>query len=267
MKPIYLDDQQKEKLIQDIIKSVSECRLTDGIFSFTKRFGNLEKHPNATLMYTADAYLKMKSLVDFYETEVFWHGLVKRLSDTEFMIYDILCPQQTVTGATVDTDEVDCMEFQESLTDEQANNLFMHGHSHVSMATTPSSTDLNHQKEIVHSLQQQGFYIFQIVNKQGVINTMIYDLDQNIYYDKNDVDLEIVDTNGYFISEFIAESKERVHKYVAPVKKTPAPEKKEEKKPKQHPQNAGRTLNRWDFDTDDEWYDYLEHAYGYIISR
>lgn len=256
MRPIFLTDQQKSDLVKDIILSVEKTPLVNGAFHYSKSFLS-KKGEKATIIYSSDAWLKIQGLIQGFQSEVFWHALIKRVSETEFFVYDVLVPEQTVTGSTVDTTDDDCLAFTESLTDEQAASLFYHGHSHVNMGTFASSVDLAHQKSIISSMGKQGFYIFQIMNKKGDCLTMLYDLDNNILYEENDVETEVIDENGNFMSDFFMEATKKVHD------ETPKPVKQKYGKGQKKEVNLP-TKFASDFDTEEEYLEYLREL-GYIL--
>ena len=96
-----------------------------------------------TVYITAEAFIKMRTLVDNTDTEIGWYGVVKKypgLQET-YVIEDIIVYPQRVTGATCEQDDNKMFEFEMSLTDEQVNNKRFQGHSHVNMGITPSGDD------------------------------------------------------------------------------------------------------------------------------
>lgn len=207
MKPIRLNDEQRKDLLADMAKALSTGNLIRGEFTYKYTFPNLVNADRASVYYTSDAWLKMASLVEAYDSEIGWNALVKRLSETEFLIYDVTVYPQTVTGATVEED--DGCEYLESFTDEELDDLWYNGHSHVRMDVTPSGVDLNFRKKIVSSMKS-GFYIFQILNKPGKIHTEIYDLDNNVLYENGDIDTDVLDYDGRSIKNFTHNTKKIV---------------------------------------------------------
>lgn len=213
MKPIFLNEADKEKMIEEFKKELENQESFDGKISFTRTLTyKKDQFDPAIIMYTPNAYIKMVSLVKDFDSEVAWHALVKR-SDTAqdiFVVYDVLVYPQEVTGVTVNTDQEEYTKFLIDLDEDTANNMLMQCHSHVNMGTTPSGVDTEHQNNILKTMTS-GFYIFQIWNKRGEINSWIYDLDNNILYEKDDVIIDIATDNG-IISEFIADAKAIVKK-------------------------------------------------------
>lgn len=208
MKPIFLTDEDKEAMLQEFSNKLTNIHLFDGSFSYTKKYyfdTKAAQIPKARILYTPMAYVKMIKLIQEFASEIAWHGLVVRGEDEgDFIVYDILTHEQTVTGSTVTTEDEQYARFMESLTDEQAENMFMQAHSHVNMATNPSSVDIAHQAKIVSLMstrKTKKFQIFQIWNKQLKCTSMIYDFANNIYYEDKDI---IVDILFDYKSDFLA---------------------------------------------------------------
>lgn len=164
----------------------------------------------ATLYFTEVAWAKMQYLVAAYDSEVAWHGTVKRVEagKSDFVVTDIFVYPQEVTGATVNTDQKGYREWMygteddpdSGLPDEIFNNLKFHGHSHVRMDTSPSPTDLEHQQSLVSQLDNDMFYIFIIMNKDNKRTVMIHDKAANTLFETEDVDVKVIrDENVGFL--------------------------------------------------------------------
>jgi len=185
----------------------------------------------ARIQFTPVAYAKMIALIQGFTTEVAWHGIASKLDDGLFHISDILVYPQTVTGASVRTEEQEYGKWLMDFDDDTFNALRMQGHSHVNMRVSPSGTDTTDQNII---LNQMGsgckFYIFMIWNKKLERNIWIYDLEANLLYDTDDVDISIgqEDTD---IETFLAGAKEVV--------KIPAPAKVVKSAAAQYPPDYG----------------------------
>lgn len=138
------------------------------------------------IVFTEIAYQKMTALISQCSKEIGWHGVCSRDGLT-FYINDLLMFPQTVTGATVTTDDYAYQAWLEELTDEEINNCRYYGHSHVNMATSPSGTDDNYQNDLMQNIRD--YYIFGIHNKKGEMWWNIYDIENNILYEKADIDV------------------------------------------------------------------------------
>ena len=216
MRPLKLNEKEKSELINKLLKQfmASLDNYTFGNstkISFEANIGGKLKE-KIKLVYSPSAWLKMNALVDNFSSEVSWFGLVNKTdSPLMYYIYDVLVCKQQVNGAKVDTEDDDMLEFLSGLTDEEAEHLHFQAHSHVNMSTSASGTDLQNQADILANMPgNDGFYIFQIWNKRGDINTYFYDLKNNVFYDKDDVEILVEDETYGTIDNFIAESKKMV---------------------------------------------------------
>ena len=207
MKPIKLSEEAEFALLTQFVKKFRKelsdfnFNINDTKFSMTMTLSQVAKE-KVTILFTKEAYLKMHALVNFYDTEVGWYGLVEKITDKLYRVYDVKVCKQYVNGAKVDTEDEDTLEFFNSLTDEEADHMHFQGHSHVKMSTGASAIDLQNQADVIHNMGKTGFYIFQIWNKSNEISTYLYDLDNNMFYDSKDVIIDIEDGENT-ISSFV----------------------------------------------------------------
>lgn len=150
---------------------------------------NNKKDKKCTLLFTPEAYLKTHFIVQKYTTEVGWHGLVKRVDRTTFLIYDIIAYPHNPTAVTIPADDEEYTNWYAMLPDEIFDDLRMHGHSHVNMDCFPSGTDMRYRRNILAQLKplaerddKDVFYIFFINNKKGEITAVVYDISNNTTY-------------------------------------------------------------------------------------
>lgn len=201
MKPIVVNEEMESKMLEAFFEKFQKewasfkSNMNDTKFSFSIDLSEAAKE-KVTVLYTQKAYLRMKALVDFFDTEVGWYGLVDKIDDKLYRVYDVKVCKQYVNGTKVDTEDEDTLEFFNSLTDDEADHMHFQAHSHVKMSTGASGTDLQNQSDVIRNMGKTGFYIFQIWNKSGDINTYLYDLDNNIFYDRKDIEIEIEDAEG-----------------------------------------------------------------------
>lgn len=193
--PIKMTEAIKKEILEELSAKLDTMLMTEGKIKIDEAYEY--KGQRAKLIYTQKAMLKILSLVETYDSEIAWHGTVERIDDVTWKIKDILIYPQVVTGATVNTDQEEYQEWLESLSDDDINSLRYQGHSHVRMSVSPSGTDMEHQGKILESmrLQKDGYYIFQIINKDMKTNVWIYDLARNIKYDTADIDVCIEDVD------------------------------------------------------------------------
>ena len=175
-----------------------------------------------TVYITAEAFIKMRTLVDNTETEIGWYGIVKKypgLQET-YVIEDIIVYPQRVTGATCEQDDNKIFEFEMSLTDEQVNNKRFQGHSHVNMGVTPSGVDEAFYQDLLS--QVTDYFIITVTNKRNEYTTRFYDIANNILY--SDVPIQVLLDNGTDIKTWYTEAEKQITKPVTtttPIKHTP----------------------------------------------
>jgi len=207
-KPIKISEAEIDAALVTARTKLLAQKSADGKIKVEVKLPALDKR--ARIQFTPVAYAKMLALIHGFATEVAWHGVVTKLSNGLYRISDILVYPQMVTGATVRTDEQVYGAWLRKQDDETFNNLRTQGHSHVNMKPSPSPQDLTDQNII---LDQMGgdckFYIFMIWNKKLERNIRIYDLEENLLYDTDDVDVSIGAENTD-LATFLAEAKEAV---------------------------------------------------------
>lgn len=194
------------RLTDEELIELSRKRIMDGVIKLYK------DDRKATLAFTPIAWTKMYALVDAFDKEVQWHGLVSRLDENTFIVEDILIFPHEASACTVVSDQEEYEEWMNDLSDEQFNACRFHGHSHVNMGVTPSVTDMMYRKNIFENFStnpapdEDQFYIFIIVNKKREFSGQIYDITNNAIYEKEEINLEIL-ANGDYLKDFIAEAK------------------------------------------------------------
>lgn len=171
----------------------------------------------ALLIFSSKAYTKTRSLIDLFSTEIEWHGFVKRVNETTFFVEDIVVFPHEVTPVTVTSKQEEYDQFFESLTEEQQANFKFHGHSHVSMGTNPSSLDISKQKDVVNNLgiprpgsQEDLFYVFFIGNKRNEATVRIYDVTNDVIFEKQDVTIDVQIEDGLSFIEFANNSRKLI---------------------------------------------------------
>lgn len=201
-KKLRLTQQDVTDLRNQFELQLSQGYKCGGEFKFTKTFPqNAQK---AKLIFTPEAYIKMIALVEKFSTEIAWHGLARRDGENRYLIYDIQVYPQTVTGATVTTDQEKYQMWLFQHDDEEFNAIRFQGHSHVNMGTSPSGVDTNLYDRIVQQLGDQDFYIFVIWNKKNSKWINIYDMATNCLFETADVAVEVQGVGEFLVD---AESK------------------------------------------------------------
>lgn len=191
-RPIRISQEYIEGLVAEFRESVQKAKFVDGKFSYTRLF-EYSTPRFAAIDFSAEAFLKMIQLVFGFDSEVGWYGTVTRQGNN-FRVEDIVVYPQTVTGATVNTDQKEHDEWVAGLDDEVFNHLRLHGHSHVSMSPNPSGVDINHQEKKLEEFQSEDdFFIFIIWNKKMNYTAKIYDMSTNTLYENGDIEMFVED--------------------------------------------------------------------------
>lgn len=204
MKPIKLTENLVAQMLDECRKELLQAKLSDGKFSFVRSlsYKTPKDKQRVSVIFTPIAYLKMYALISHYSGEVGWHGTVRRVSEHEYRVDDIFVYPQTVSGATVNTDQEVYQKWLMSLDDDVFNALRMQGHSHVDFSVSPSGVDTALYEKILSQFSGEDFYIFGIFNKKSQRNIMIYDYAANIQYENEDIDLVVAD-EGFDLLEFL----------------------------------------------------------------
>lgn len=124
------------------------------------------------VFYTPEVAAAIDYIVDNVDTEAGWFGYVEE-QGTDYLITDIYVPKQIVSGASVDIapDAVAALTMELLDTGKDPSKLRYHGHSHVNMAVSPSTTD---QDMIDDFLEHADYFIRGIYNKKGDARVDVY---------------------------------------------------------------------------------------------
>jgi hypothetical protein len=209
-KIIKLTDDLRNRIQNEFAEMIKKAKNAGGI-EYTKKFENTNQ--KAIVVFTPKAWFKMQALIDRFDSEICWHGVVSKTEIGRYLITDILVCPQVVSGVTVNTDQEEYEKWLFSLSDDIFDGLRMQGHSHVKMSTSPSTVDLTHWESIFEQLDDDMFYIFMIWNKMGEKTIRIYDMIDNVFYESSDVSVQIEDIN---LDEFIDNSKKLVTQKTSP---------------------------------------------------
>jgi hypothetical protein len=187
MYPIKMTNKQVQEAVEKFRKQLKGIKSSTNTIRFEFCLTSKED-AEATLHITLNAWRKMHALITKCDKEIAWHGVVHKEGRT-YTITDVLLFPQTVTAATVTSDETEYSLWLAQQPNEVFNNLRFHGHSHVNMGVSPSGTDTQYQADMLKNLND--FYIFAIFNKSGKNWVNIYDVEDNIVYEDADIDVVI----------------------------------------------------------------------------
>lgn len=197
MRPIKLTPQTIQTIQQAFNNNLENLRLQGDVLNFSYNLNtdfkktipqNIQK---PDIYISAVIYLKMLEFVLLCNKEIAWHGTVER-RENHFFIKDVFLYPQKISAATVQTDTTEYTQWAEKLPETTFNTMRFQGHSHVNMSTSPSATDLANWNEFLQNLLDNDFYIFAIINKSQELNIRIYDLANNILFDKDDINIHIL---------------------------------------------------------------------------
>lgn len=214
MRPIQMNNNLIDQILDEFRIQLKDHKAVTNRVSYSKTLTELypkaETEEKVKVIFTLEAYQKMMQLTYTCSDEVGWHGTVTRLGAKEFLIDDILVFPQIVTGASVDPDEEEfglwmtqLMMKEDDEDIEIINRLRFHGHSHVRMHTSPSAKDDQYQLDMLTKIRD--YYIFLITNKDSKHNIMIYDVEENVYYDKDDIVIKIQLQDGSSLSTWVSD--------------------------------------------------------------
>ena len=206
--PIILTENIKREASKEFNTMLDNITIFEGMFNYSKSYRY--EQVRAAVWLTQEAYRKIIALVTGFQDEVGWHGMASRKDDGGYIIEDICVYPQEVTGATVSTDWDAYAGWLYGFDDDGFSKIRMHGHSHVNMGVSPSGVDIKHRQQIVEQLKPDMFYIFMIWNKSLSVHTLVYDMEQNIFYDDRDVDVRLLGDDG--IEAFMSDAREKVQR-------------------------------------------------------
>lgn len=205
MKRLRPTIEEKTKFIEDLTEQLawftrgplSDFKIDDLVKEHSKIPDDIKK---PIIQVPADVYIKMLELVNQSSVECSWHGLVNRNKETStYLIYDVLVFPQRNSATSTTTDEKEFAEWQTKLILDPLfpiEDLRLHGHSHVNMNVFSSGVDDKYQKDLIAKVDDGDYYIFFIMNKKMELCMFLYDFDQQVMFDKNDINFQIINANG-----------------------------------------------------------------------
>ena len=115
---------------EEFIAKVKSMKMFDGKLEYSRTFKwEDSENDKATIFLSSIAFAKMNALIQQFDSEVAWHGVVHRDEEdpTIFRITDILVYPQVVSGATVNTDQEAYQTWLYAFDDDVFNNIRMQG--------------------------------------------------------------------------------------------------------------------------------------------
>lgn len=217
MRPFRITPEKLQELVNKYQEHLKSINLASNSFSFTEHFTDVKDKNKVFLTFTMKAYVKMRDLVDRYNSEIGWYGFIDKISDLEYRVTDICVYPQLVTGSTVkETNE----PWDDDMPIEQIKRRHFHGHSHVNMGVSPSPTDIKHRSDQAELVNSNSFYVFMITNKRCEWSAAVFDLAANIIYSTEDILIDVDLGEGEMLSDFISNTQKMVKTSTAAAVKT-----------------------------------------------
>ena len=156
------------------------------------------------IYYSMEAFVKTRVLVREHSKEIAWDMVVTKYKNG-YKVHDILVYPQNVDPAFVHVDVATAYPlWRGNLDPFEGRRLNGQGHSHVDMGVFKSGTDEAHQYDEITKIKE-GFFLYQIWNKKNEVSSYFYDIDNKIYYETKDIEIEVENMN-----DFIADSFEKI---------------------------------------------------------
>lgn len=219
----FFGDKNKEKtekgngsnLMPDVKRYLKEA-FSCAMFWPTQPAGKITIGKSPKIILTREAYDDMRALVGLADKEIGWLGTVHRPEDEpeQFIIEKIILVKQKVSGAncTLDAKAINGFFSEKMGTDEGeelCNSIAFWGHSHHTMAVTPSSQDVSQFDTLSANTD---YYIRGIFNKAGQVNFTLRVNPFNITFEN--VQWEILDPSfDQKIEEIAQEMNEKLEEH------------------------------------------------------
>lgn len=166
---------QREKTRFD----VNTVAQTKGVVPITD--STVPKKPEPIVFYTPAAFQKMQLLVDICDQEVGWMCMVLNPKERVFVIYDIIVPEQVVSGAETDISQDSMAGIVDEVLEKTQDGAGVYAwyHSHVNMGVSPSPQD---EYQVAQFLESCPVFIRGIMNKKGQAKVDVYFRDEGVAY-------------------------------------------------------------------------------------
>jgi hypothetical protein len=139
--------------------------------------------PTPRVLYTPEVWSIIQLAIAHCEVEIGWLGLVRKHNETDYLVYDVFIPKQTVSHTETDIDEsaMSALANEIFAAGEDPGNLYYWGHSHVDMGVQPSGQD---EAQVAIYLDSLPVLIRGIYNKRGESNVCVFDTEQHVVFER-----------------------------------------------------------------------------------
>lgn len=144
----------------------------------------LEKDvPTPRVFYTPEVWGVIQLAIAHCAVEIGWLGLVRKHNETDYLVYDVFIPKQTVSHTETDIDEFAMSALANEIfaAGEDPGNLYYWGHSHGNMGVQPSGQD---EEQVAIYLDSLPVLIRGIYNKRGESNVCVFDTEQRVVFER-----------------------------------------------------------------------------------
>lgn len=166
--------------------------------NWQEKYGFTKPKEKVVIYYDPVVYAQTIQLVKEHPVEIGWNMVILPYKDG-YKVWDILIYPQKVSAAYISVDLPRYGMWKAYLDWKTEAAINGHGHSHVNMSPFASIVDINQQHDEILT-KHEGFYLFQIWNKHNEVNSFFYDLDNKVYYTKEDIKI-IVEGVDDFVEE------------------------------------------------------------------
>lgn len=196
-KYLHLTNELKQDITNKFLEQLNTQHLSSNKFTFSTDITDLKDIETPMVYFTPEAYCKLKILVEKTLTEIGWHGVCEKdTEDNSYTITDIILYPQTVTAATVVTNDAEYGTWLMQQPDEIFNKIRFQGHSHVNMPTRPSAVDEAYYEALTSTIPKNEYYIFMVINKKNDIYMRIYDFARNLLFEDKDIECAVLSDDG-----------------------------------------------------------------------
>jgi len=141
-----------------------------------KQFTAGEVDHTPVVIFSAKAFATIREIVKSNSTEVGWYGIVKT-EENIVRVNDIVYPKQKLANhGTCEFDEGDAIETAVCKPGgvENVANLKFWGHSHHTMAVSPSGQDEQQAMHLATRSDSSGLFVRGIFNKHGDVGLSVF---------------------------------------------------------------------------------------------
>lgn len=191
-------EPQDIELLKKQLDALSKIKPKTAISTLTLNLFDSVKVTKPKIFITAEAYVKMYTIVKECDGEIGWHLLMRKHATGVYEVYEVLIYPQKASATYIEVDDEERNKWQNKMDINVFKAIHGQVHSHVNMGCSPSGVDKTHYEEVTNLIKNkpENYYLFAIVNKRGDIWANFYDYEQNIIFDTKDIEITIMNEKG-----------------------------------------------------------------------